>query len=264
MAADAQTSATASRTSDEVFSTYTADPRALSTYMSIVNWEAPSVNTTVAKVGVGDGITFARGRPRGVELGAGLDFVVHAQFDADARSFDFLNTDFIVGIPVSFRAGLWSGEVRFGHWSAHLGDEFLLRSGVDRQETSVEFVKFLGARDLGPARLVVGGEHRFRTVPGTMPPNLLYLGGEVRPDRSVSLGSVGDARLTLGTDLRWDEATGGTPALALQAGIEITPRGAGPDPRVWAIQFELFDGPSPFGQYFLEPLRTIGVGFRLR
>ena len=46
--------------------------------------------------------------------------------------------DYVIGIPVSFRSGLFSTRVRLFHQSSHLGDEFLLQqSGESLGRTSV-------------------------------------------------------------------------------------------------------------------------------
>ncbi len=48
------------------------------------------------------------------------------QFDLSAPSSDLINTDYVVGVPLSWRSGGWSTRVRLYHQSSHLGDEFLL------------------------------------------------------------------------------------------------------------------------------------------
>lgn len=248
-----------------VFEGYSNDPRAVSTYLSVLSWDAPWLETRVAAFGVGDAFTLNRSTSENLDLELAFDFVIHAQFDLDAPSFAFVNADFIVSLPLHLRSGSWSGRARFGHWSAHLGDEFLLLTDRAREETSVEFLEVLAARDLGPLRLVAGGERRLRIVPRSMPRNLLHLGADVRRGRgpAVGVGRLGTARWTAATDFRWDASTRG-PAVSLRGGIEIEPRRTDAGYRTWSIQFEFFDGPSPFGQYFREPLRTIGVRFRLR
>jgi hypothetical protein len=246
-----------------VFEGYSNDPRAVSTYLSVLSWDAPWLETRIAAFGVGDAFTINRRTTEYLDVELAFDFVIHSQFDLDAPSFEFVNADFIVSLPLDVRSGAWSGRARFGHWSAHLGDEYLLRTGRLREETSVEFLEIFAARDVGPLRLVVGGERRLRIVPRGMPRNLLHLGADIRRGPALSVGRLGTARWTAATDLRWDASTRG-PAVSLKGGLEIEPRRTEPGYRTWSIQFEFFDGPSPFGQYFREPLRTIGISFRLR
>ena len=49
---------------------------------------------------------------------------VFSQFDLSAPSSDLINTDYVVGVPLSWRSGGWSTRVRLYHQSSHLGDEF--------------------------------------------------------------------------------------------------------------------------------------------
>jgi hypothetical protein len=57
----------------------------------------------------------------------------------NAPSTDLINTDYVVGIPLSWRSGLFSTRVRLYHQSTHLGDEFVLHNpGVNRVNYSYE------------------------------------------------------------------------------------------------------------------------------
>ena len=188
--------------SGTIFAPHRSDPRAPSTYMATLGWTAPWLDTNVAAVGVADGFTLFRTVRGGVDVELSGDFAIHAQFDLDRPSFDFINADFIVSAPLTARRGSWSGSARFGHWSSHLGDEFLLRTETERQETSVEFIELLVARDVGPGRLLVGGERRLRIVPRTLPRNLLRVGGDLRTQVVSDSGPLGRLRLVAGTDLR--------------------------------------------------------------
>lgn len=247
--------------SQPVFEEIETDPRSRSTYLSVLDWEAPWLSTTAAAVGVGDGLTFYRDRRGAIWVDVGADFTVHAQFDMERPSFDFINADFIVSLPVTLRTGPWSARARLGHWSAHLGDEFLLRTGIERIETSVEFIEGVLARDVGGIRALVALERRLRIVPRTMQRNLLRVGVDTREAATFDAGRLGTGAVTAGFDARWDRGTHG-PAVSAFAGIDVTPDG--PHRRTWGVQFEVFDGSSPFGQFFEEPLRTWGVSFRIR
>jgi hypothetical protein len=51
----------------------------------------------------------------------------------NAPSTDLINTDYVVGIPLSWRSSLFSTRVRLYHQSTHLGDEFVPHNpGVNR------------------------------------------------------------------------------------------------------------------------------------
>lgn len=63
----------------------------------------------------------------------GLLTGVFSQFNMDAPSTELINTDFVVGVPMTWRSGNWSTRLRYYHQSSHVGDEFLLgRPGFNR------------------------------------------------------------------------------------------------------------------------------------
>ena len=68
----------------------------------------------------------------------GFQAGVFSIFDMSSDSKDLINTDFWVGVPITARWGWFSTMMRVYHQSSHLGDEFLLRGGVDRVNLSYE------------------------------------------------------------------------------------------------------------------------------
>ena len=51
---------------------------------------------------------------------------VYAQFDLNRPSYDLINADYLIGLPLTFRFDRFSGRARLYHQSSHLGDEFVL------------------------------------------------------------------------------------------------------------------------------------------
>ena len=68
---------------------------------------------------------------------------VFSIFDLDAPSYDLINTDFWAGPTLSARSDGLSAQLRLYHQSSHLGDEFLLRNSVERENLSYEGVDLL-------------------------------------------------------------------------------------------------------------------------
>lgn len=240
-----------------------ADRRETVSYIGAVDLSAPWVETTVALTAIGDDIPLIR-FPIGAS-GDGVQIAIAAAvvglFDLDVSSFDFLNADFLVGLPVSFRRGPWAGRLRFYHWSAHVGDEFLLREPrpVERQEISLEALEMVLSRRVGPVRVLGGGEWWLTRVPDELPAGVAILGVEGRSPGKLRLGDRLALEARAGLHLRWSDVEPG-PSASLRAGVEFgrgTP-GWGPERRV-GIMFEWFDGNSPYGQFFREPLRFTGV-----
>jgi hypothetical protein len=66
---------------------------------------------------------------------------VFSQFNLDAPSVPLINSDFVIGVPVTFRSGRFSGRVHLYHQSSHLGDEFILfNPQVERIDLGYEII----------------------------------------------------------------------------------------------------------------------------
>ena len=91
----------------------------------------------------------------------GISGAVFAIFNLDARSKDLLNADYIVGVPISYRSGVWSARARIFHQSSHLGDEFLLNPQpgppVERINLSYEALEVLVSWERRGYRIYGGG-----------------------------------------------------------------------------------------------------------
>ncbi len=96
---------------------------------------------------------------------------------------ELVNTDYLVGIPLSYAFDKWSFRLRLYHISTHLGDEFLVNNpGFDRKNPSFEAIDFFTSYQLnrhirlyfGPG-VVFHSDHTFYINP-------LYVeyGGEFR------------------------------------------------------------------------------------
>ena len=246
----------------QVFCPLIADPKQVRTFASYLRGEFPSLSPerrNVGSVGIGDTVRFFRdGGPTpgdGVQLG--LDAAVFAQFNLDAPSADLINADYTFGIPLTFRHGGFSGRVRVYHQSSHLGDEYLAHSpDVVNQGLSFESVDAVLSQDLGPLRVYAGGEYLFDRHPSTLQTTVAHAGTELHlgPPRGVHFVAALDVKASEQRD--WD------PAWSARAGVEIA-HWSSPDhpPRVWSVLGEYYDGPSPYGQFFLDQTRFFGFGF---
>jgi len=99
----------------------------------------------------------------------GLEMGIFSRFFMETAQRDLINSDFRVGLPVSFRGGSWESRLTIRHFSAHLGDDYLVRFLEDEVmggfgQTSKDGFEGLLARRLGESgRLYVGGEYNFHT-----------------------------------------------------------------------------------------------------
>lgn len=182
----------------------------------------------------------------GIQLG--VSGGVFSQFNLDEPSSDLINSDFLVGLPVTFRWGPFSGRARLYHQSSHLGDEFLLDNpDVDRVNLSFEAIDGVASLDLGPLRFYGGGGYLFRTEPD-LDPGIAHWGGELRLDMLAwELSSRARLLPVAGADFHafqeqdWDVTT------SVVAGLEVGNVIAG---RRLRILFVYLDGFLPYSQFF--------------
>jgi hypothetical protein len=254
----------------DLFCPRIADPKELRTFASLLRGKAPGetdgiepllpFETTVGAIGVGDAIGLARwGGPRaGDGLQISIAASIFAQFDMEAESFDLINADYIVAVPVTLRRGGFSARLRVYHQSSHLGDEFLLNVEPERVNVAFESVELMLSQAFGPLRVYAGGEQLFNRDPPDLEPRVAHGGVEFRsaPGRSASFVAALDAKSTEQQD--WQ------PGWSLRGGLEFGwARDPGHPPRRLQLLGEFYDGPSPYGQFYREQVRFVGIGLHL-
>ncbi len=254
----------------DVFCPLLADPKARRSFVSYQKTigEGDSLST-IGSVGVADQFGIARwgGRTRGNGVQLSIEGAIFAQFDLDSESFDLLNADYIVGIPLTMRKDAFALRARLYHQSSHLGDEFLLR-GKDptRENLSFESLDVLVSID-GPIRLYGGGEYLFNRSPRELEHYLAHAGAELRrASPLINLGDgVGGVRPVIGIDLKAAQEQDWKPAVSARAGLEFErTRDADPPSRRWSLLFESYSGPSPYGQFFRQKIRYVGLGMHFQ
>ena len=250
--------------SADVFCALIADPKAESSFLTFASGDFPTLtedesDTELGSIGVADAFPLfrANGGPRGDGVQLTLSGGVFAQFDLDAASFDLINADYVVGLPLTGRYHGFSGRLRLYHQSSHLGDEYLLTDNpVERENLSFESLELILSGELGPVRLYGGGEYLFRREPDTLEELLAHGGWELR------LGDDRGARFVLALDAKATEEHDWDPAWSARGGVEFSlSEEAGHPPRLWSILLEWYDGPSPYGQFFQEQISYFGFGF---
>jgi len=187
---------------------------------------------------------------------------VFSQFDMERPSYDLINTDFIIGFPFTWRRGVFSGRARVYHQSSHLGDEYLLRVHPERVNLSFEAAELIVARDFGTLRGYAGGEYLVRHEPSDLKPGVLHAGLEWRPGTPlVHLGRLGSGRLVAALDAKAPQEREWEVGWGARAGMEFSPGAPGIEAsRRWSIQIHAYRGPTPYGQFYLENVSSIGVG----
>jgi len=249
----------------EVFCPLIADPKAIRSFVSYQRGNEKDLATDIGAVGIADQFPFFRAgatRPgNGVQLG--VAGAVFAQFDLGTASYDLLNADYMIGLPLTFRAGWFSGRARLYHQSSHLGDEFLLRTNPPKRENlSFESLELLASVDVSALRLYGGGESFVRRDPVDLPGRLWHGGAELRPRGTFNFGSVAIGRIIVAADTKVVRDTTTRTGVSVRAGFEFgRPREAEVGSRRWSLLAEYYDGPSPYGQFHRDKVQLTGLGF---
>lgn len=252
----------------ELFCPLLADPKAEHSFLSVQRGDFPSLrggvdvdeNMTIGAVGLSDAFPIVRfaGASPGDGVQIALVGGIFAQFDLDAASFDLINADYLVGLPVTFRRDGFSSRLRVYHQSSHLGDEFLLRTELLRENLSFEAVELMLSQELGPLRAYAGGEYLFNREPESLDETLAHAGLEFRVGEQRGVRFVGAVDAKMAEQRDWD------PGVSARAGVEFAHwRNTEHPPRLWSILFEFYDGASPYGQFFQEQVRWFGFGLHL-
>jgi hypothetical protein len=249
---------------DAIFCPLVADPKEPNSFISLLRGEFRTIGepggdeTDIGAIGLGDsfGVLRFAGREPGNGLQLDLAGSVFAQFDLAASSFDLINADYVIGVPVSVRADGFTTRIRLYHQSSHLGDEYLLRDDdIERENLSFESLELVLSQEMGPLRAYAGGETLFRREPDELGRWLAHGGLELR------VGTPGGLRLIAAADVKASEEHDWSPALSGRAGLELARSGAAGHPaRLVSLLLEAYQGPSPYGQFFQDDISYFGIG----
>ena len=251
----------------DVFCPLLADPKGQRSFVSYLHETSDQGEMNVGSVGISDAFGLLRvGGPKpGDGFQVSLAGSVFAQFDLESTSYDLVNADYIIGLPITFRRKAFSMRFRLYHQSSHLGDEFLLRENNPkfvRENISFEAAEMILSLDGGPFRVYGGGEYLLRRDPKDLERYVAHGGVELRPERRlVRFGTVAGVRFVAGGDVKASEEQDWKPAVSIRTGFEFDrPRDTDPPGRRWGLLFEAYTGPSPYGQFFRNQVRYFGAG----
>jgi hypothetical protein len=250
----------------QLFEPLRADPKEPRFFVSALKVDSDIQNTTIGAVGFGENFGIVRhgsSPKKGWQLG--ISAAVFAQFDLESDSSDLMNADYVIGVPWTWRQNDWSGRVRVYHQSSHLGDEFLLRVQPERVNLSFESMEVLFAHNFDDIRVYGGGEYLFHREPSELAEGLVHIGFDWRDgEAAFHFSNLASARWVAGIDVkRWLQDDWATQVSA-KAGLEFVPlNNNNNSKRRWSVLFELYDGPSPYGQFFQDDLRYWGLAIQL-
>ncbi len=209
----------------------------------------------VAAVSFGETFAFYRERLSAGWWELGLQAGVFALFDLNAPSMDLINADYFVAVPFSYRYEDFSALFRLFHQSSHLGDEFLLRSRVNRVNLSYEGIDAKVSYELGDVwRGYAGAGYLFHRDPASLKPWSVQYGLEFRspwpsPDarwRPIAAADIQNREMN-----KWHAD------FSLRAGIQLDGILV---TRNLQLLLEYFRGHSPNGQFYRQKIDYFGLG----
>lgn len=232
----------------DIFRTPLAGHAESANYLSFVRFEPDGgEGFTAALTSLGLSFPFYRLEDSrvGGDWQFGLFAAAQSQFNMSEMSDPLLNTDYFVGLPLSFRNQRWSARARLFHQSSHLGDELLLSGDApEREDLSYEAADLLVAYTLPSGwRLYAGGAY----ILSSDLPKLGDASGHSGIDYLSGLPVLWSGHLMLALDMLSADAFDPKIQWHGIAGLRFARQhGAGG----LTLGVQAFHGPIPFGQFF--------------
>jgi len=237
-----------------------ADPKQPQFFVSLKRFRSSGASYTMASVGFGE--TFGLYRFLGSQEGNGLQLslegAIFAQFNMSTASYDLINADYTIGIPVTYRHGDNSLRFRIYHQSSHLGDEFLQSlNPPERVNLSFEAVDLIYSREWRGWRVYGGGEYLIHKEPADLKPMSAHWGLEYRCSKPL----VWNGRPIFGVDMKSMEEHNWSIDTSVKAGFEFG--NPNPGQRRIRLMAEWYKGFDPHGQFYNNKVEYYGIGVSL-
>ena len=243
---------------DQLFQSLLADPRWPHFSASFQRYIKDDQLRNAASANFGESFGIYRfGGPWKSTMELGIQAGVFSIFDLDSQSFDLINADYLVGIPLTLKKGNFANLTRIFHQSSHLGDEFLLRGQTEeRINLSYESVNSMFSYHLPVGfRVYAGGGYIFHKDPSDLDPWSTQAGLEFR---SPWFWLKGALRPVAGVDVQNRQESNWSTDVSARVGIQFE----NPDflSRKLQLLFEYYSGKSPNGQFYDRKIETFGLG----
>ena len=243
----------------QLFKPLIADPRWAHFSAAYRNYMSGTFDgKDIASVSFGETIPFYRSNfgQSTVQWEAGIQAGVFSDFNLDASSSDLVNTDFIASAYSSMRAGQFSAFGRIYHQSSHLGDEFLLRTKLERVNLSYEGADLKLSYELPyGVRVYGGGGGLFHKEPSTLKVWSAQYGVEFRSPWRIDFLSM---RPIVAADLKNYEENNWSTDVSARAGVQFDNlQVLGRNLQILA---EYYNGYTPSGQFYKDKVEYAGIG----
>ena len=243
----------------QVFRPLLADPAEPRVFASRLDVKRDAGKFDAVFLGVGYDFGLLRRRSENPTYGWQLSVFgsIDSLFNLDLPGDALVNTDYRIGLPLTWRNDALSMRARVLHQSSHLGDELILGGNAPRRiDLSFEAVDVLLAWERSGLRFYGGGTQIFSSSSSAFEGNMLQAGVDY-----VSLPIFFGQRLAAGLDVKWLEPADWRSGVSVKAGMMFGRQSL--DHRGISLLLEAYDGFAPFGQFFVEDLRYRGVTLQL-
>jgi hypothetical protein len=236
------------------------EPRFFSGYQHLSSDGAlDSFNGALVGLGENFGLIRWRDSDSNASWDIGVTGGLVSLFKLNQKSTDLINSDFLVGLTASYRSGGASFRSRIFHQSSHLGDEFLLKNDeFERINYSFEALDITGSRKWGPWRAYAGGAYMVRVKPEDIDRASVQFGGEYSGIKPLWKG----AYLKAGVNTELVQEQSWSPNVHAVLGIEFGKTRA--NTRRFGMEFDAYDGYSPWGQFYDVRVRSFGSTLYIR
>jgi uncharacterized protein DUF1207 len=241
-----------------VFQPLLADPKEPRFFATYLWAHSPRLAPRLGSVGFGQTFGLLHGHDWQLGVAAG----VFSEFDMQSTTTDLLNTDYLIGLPLTYRRGAWTTRLRVFHQSSHMGDEYMVHNHAERIAFSFEAAELLVARSMSHWRVYGGGEYTFTHQPREMKPAALHGGAEYRQSRPLlRIGSLAAGRLVAALDARSIQDRAWRVGWSAVTGLEL---GDGANPPEsgwrWSVLLKAYTGPAPYGEFYRDDVSYLGLG----
>src|SRR3989440_4006690 len=190
-----------------VFQPLLADPKEPQFFAAYLWERSPRLAPRLGSVGFGQTFGLVNGRTWQVAVAA----AVFSQFNLARPTADLMNTDYRIGLPVTYRRAGLTTRMQLYHQSSHLGDEYMVHANAQRVDLTFEAAELLVSQQLAAWRVYAGGEFVFTHSPADLKPGVLHAGVEYRQrGMLVRFGRLASGRVVAALDAksfqdrRWD------------------------------------------------------------
>ena len=247
--------------SGPVFQPLLADPKEPQFFAAYLWERSPRLAPRLGSVGFGQTIGVVSGR----RWELGIAAAVFSQFNLARPTADLMNTDYRVGLPLTYRRAGLTTRVQLYHQSSHLGDEYMLHANAQRIDLTFEAAELLVSQRLAAWRVYGGGEYVFTHSPADLKPGVLHGGVEYRqPGAPVHFGRLATGRVVAALDAKSFQDRGWDVGWSAITGLELgEPVARGEGGWRWSLLLRAYTGPAPYGEFFRDRVASLGFGLGL-